>query len=300
MAEKEAHRQEGGSDAHAESVLATGLYVVATPIGHLGDFSPRAQATLRAAAVVACEDTRTSGPLLAHFGIRTPLVALHAHNERSAADRLVARMRAGDAVALVSDAGTPAISDPGALLVAMTRAAGLPVFSVPGPSAVIAALSIAGLSGTSFAFAGFLPVKPTARRKLINAWATSGQPIVFYEAPHRLAQTLADLDAVLGGARRVFIARELTKRFEASLWLPLAECAAWLARDAHHSRGELVLILEAAPPEREESHWPQGEAILDALLEELPASQAARLAARISGAPRQALYQRALARKGAP
>jgi 16S rRNA (cytidine1402-2'-O)-methyltransferase len=269
------------------------LYVVATPIGNLADASPRALEVLRQADLVACEDTRTTRTLLARHGIERTTLALHAHNERAASAKLLAALREGSSVALVTDAGTPGISDPGALLVEAAHLAGLSVVPVPGPNAAVAAYSAAGFAADRFLFVGFLPAKPAARRKALAA-LDMPWPVIFYEAPHRVLETVEDLAARYGGERELVIARELTKKFEEVARLPLAQAAAWLSAGAHRQQGEFVLVLGAgtvAAPGRDE-----GERVLDILLASLPASEAAKLAARITGAPRNALYKLALER----
>ena len=273
------------------------LYVVATPIGNLRDLSPHALDVLKSADWVAAEDTRTSQGLLAAHGIQSRMVALHEHNEAAGAARLVAELQAGRSVAYVSDAGTPGISDPGAKLVAAARAAGLPVSPVPGPSAVAAALSVAGLEG-AWLFAGFLPAKPAARRKALESLADLPYALVFYEAPHRIEACVADLAEVLGGERRVLFARELTKRFEQLHQCSLAEAGAWLAADENHRRGEFVLVLDPPPPAPADDN-PEARRVLEILLEELPVKQAAHLAARLTGARKNALYDLALTLKQA-
>jgi len=266
------------------------LLVIATPIGNLADLSPRALEALRAADLVACEDTRTTRTLLGHHGITARTVALHEHNERAASAKLISVLLQGKTVALVSDAGTPGLSDPGALLVEAAHRAGVRVSPLPGPSAAAAALSASGFAGERFLFAGFLPAAPAARRKALEALELPW-PVVLYEAPHRIAETLDDLRARFGDEREVLIARELTKLFEEVVRLRLADAPAWLAGSAHRQKGEFVLVVApggaaapAADPER----------ILKTLLEALAPSEAARLAARITGAPRNALYRRAL------
>ena len=269
------------------------LYVVATPIGNLADASPRALEVLRQADLVACEDTRTTRTLLARNGIERATLALHAHNERAATAKLLAALREGCSVALVTDAGTPGISDPGALLVEGAHREGLRVVPVPGPSAAVAAFSAAGFAAGRFLFVGFLPAKPAARRKVLAALDLPW-PLILYEAPHRVLETVADLAARFGGEREIVIARELTKKFEEVARLPLARAVAWLQAGAHRKQGEFVLVLGAgavAAPDLDE-----GARVLGVLLESLPASEAARLAARITGAPRNALYKRALER----
>lgn len=266
---------------------------MATPIGNLGDVTSRALDTLRRAHVVAAEDTRNTRALLAHFGIATKLAALHEHNERSAARQVVEWIGQGRAVALVSDAGTPGVSDPGAAVVAAVRAAGHRVVPVPGASALTAALSASGIAFDGVVFAGFLPAKGGERRAKLEALAASPWAIALFEAPHRIAQTLADLHAALG-ERDVVIARELTKRFEAIAHVPLAEAARWIEADADRSRGEFVLVIEGRPPPRGDDPLQ----VLDTLLEELPVKQAVALAVKLTGAPRNELYAAALARKG--
>ncbi|MDP2792746.1 MAG: 16S rRNA (cytidine(1402)-2'-O)-methyltransferase [Sulfurisoma sp.] len=272
------------------------LYVVATPIGNLGDISQRALETLRAADAIACEDTRHTRHLLDHFGIRAPAFALHQHNEREAAEKVIALLAAGKRVALVSDAGTPGISDPGAKAVAAVRAAGYPVVPLPGPSAASVALSAAGLADERFLFAGFLPAKVGARGTAIAELAVVPAALVFYEAPHRVEETVADLAARLEPARTLVIARELTKHFEQIAVMPLPEGPAWLAADANRRRGEFVLIVSGPPPR--EGLDAETERVLKALLAELPTKQAAKLAAEITDQPKNALYQRALEIKG--
>lgn len=269
------------------------LYIVATPIGNLADASPRALDTLRQADLVACEDTRTTRTLLARHGIERATLALHAHNERAAGAKLLAELLAGKSVALVTDAGTPGVSDPGALLVEAAHRAGIRVVPLPGANAAITAYSAAGFAANRFLFAGFLPPKAAARRKALEALDLPW-PVIFYEAPHRVQEMIEDLAARFGGAREVVIARELTKKFEEVARLPLAEAAAWLQAHAHRQQGEFALVLGPGAPSG--SELADGERVLELLLEALPASDAARLAARISGAPRNALYKMALAR----
>lgn len=270
------------------------LYVVATPIGNLRDITLRALDVLKSVDLVAAEDTRVSRGLLAAYGIQARLVALHEHNERQVTHRLLAELRSGRSAALVSDAGTPAVSDPGAHLVRSLRDAGIPVVPVPGPSAVTTAFSAAGLAAPHWLFYGFLPAKAKARREALRDLKDAPWHLVFYEAPHRVAECVADMAAVLGAGRELTVARELTKRFEQVHTLPLGEAAAWLAADADRSRGEFVLIVSGAgqTPGCEEG---EARRILDALLEELPASQAARLAARLTGRSRGELYEWAVA-----
>lgn len=269
------------------------LYVVATPIGNLADASPRALEVLRQSDLVACEDTRTTRTLLARHGIQRTTLALHAHNERAATAKLLAALRQGSSVALVTDAGTPGISDPGALLVEAALREGLRVVPVPGPNAAVAAYSAAGFTADRFLFVGFLPAKPAARRKAL-AELDLPWPVILYEAPHRVLATIEDLAARFGGEREIVIARELTKKFEEVARLPLAQAAAWLQAGTHRQQGEFVLVLGAGATPA--PGLDEGERVLGVLLESLPASEAAKLAARITGAPRNALYKLALAR----
>jgi 16S rRNA (cytidine1402-2'-O)-methyltransferase len=273
-------------------VMENALYVVATPIGNLGDISLRALETLRGADLVACEDTRHARHLLDHHGIKVPTLALHQHNENAAADKLIHFLGEGKAVALVSDAGTPGVSDPGARAVAAVRAAGFRVIPLPGPNAAIAALSAAGLTDPHFLFAGFLPAKVGARRTAIQALAGVDAALVFYEAPHRVTETVGELVELLEPQREIVIARELTKLFEQIVRMPLVEAPAWLAADANRQRGEFVLVVSGPPPRA--GMDAETERVLNALLAELPVKQAAKLAAEITGQPKNALYARAL------
>lgn len=265
------------------------LYVVATPLGNLRDITLHALDVLKSVDLIAAEDTRVTQKLLSAYGLQARLTPLHEHNERLAGPKLVAQLRGGASMALVSDAGTPAISDPGALLVQAARAAGITVVAVPGPSAVATALSAAGLDAPHWLFYGFLPAKAKARRQALEELRTVSWPMLFYEAPHRIADTLEDLALAFGPDRVVTIARELTKRFEQVHTLPLAAAAAWLAEDEHRSRGEFVLIVAGRqrPTVADEA---EGRRVLGILLADLPASQAARLAARITGCDRATLY----------
>jgi 16S rRNA (cytidine1402-2'-O)-methyltransferase len=267
------------------------LYVVATPIGNLADASARAIETLRAVTLVACEDTRTSRTLLAHYGIAARTVALHEHNERAAAAKLLDMLHAGKDVALVSDAGTPALADPGAWLVAQAHRAGIPVRPIPGPNAAAAAVSAAGFAASRFLFAGFLPASAAARRKALAALDVPF-PIVFYEAPHRVRDTLADLARQFGAEREIVIARELTKKFEEVARLRLGEAHAWLDARPGREQGEFVLVL--APGEERTSSALDAERVLQVLLEALAPSEAAKLAARITGLPKSELYRKSL------
>jgi 16S rRNA (cytidine1402-2'-O)-methyltransferase len=275
----------------AKAALDPGLYVVATPIGNLGDITHRAVETLRDADIVAAEDTRTTRGLLTHFGISTQLVALHAHNERRAAGDVVRWIEEGKTVALVTDAGTPAVSDPGTVVVAAVRAAGHRVIPIPGASALTAALSASGIDFEGVVFAGFLAVKGRERREKLQALALGPWAIVLFEAPHRIADTLADLHAALGD-RDVVIARELTKRFETIARMPLSEAAAWVLADDDRRRGEFALVIAGRPVEPSSAADPR--AVLQTLLAELPVKQAVTLAMKLTGAKRNDLYALAL------
>lgn len=265
------------------------LWVVATPIGHREDLSARAIETLRAVHVVAAEDTRHSRPLLVHHGIDTPLMALHEHNERDAVDAIIRRLAAGESVALISDAGTPLISDPGFRLVRAARAAGIRCVPVPGPCAAIAALSVAGLPSDRFVFEGFLPPKSAARRSRLQQLADESRTVIFYESSHRVAESLADMRDIFGAQREAVLARELTKLFETVLGEPLAELAARVLADPDQQRGECVLLV-AGRGEEADAKLVEGRRIFAILRDELPPAKAAKLAAAISGAPRKALY----------
>ena len=276
------------------------LYVVATPIGNLADITLRAIHVLALVDAVACEDTRHSAPLLRQLGIEgKPLLALHAHNEREAAAGVLLRLARGERVAYISDAGTPAISDPGAALVAAARAGGYRVVPIPGASSAIAALSVAGDAiGGPFTFVGFLPARGGERAVAVRQLAASAQTQVLFEAPHRvdaLAATLAEAC----GARPLTVCRELTKQFETVHTLPANELPAWLAADANRSRGEFVLVLQALASVADDAASASHDAALRTLLAALPLKQAVALAAELTGAPRNALYERALALKHA-
>lgn len=274
------------------------LYVVATPIGNLEDISARALRVLREVALVAAEDTRHSSRLLAHFGIQTPLAACHEHNERDEGSRFIGRLQAGDNVALISDAGTPLISDPGYHLVRQARAVGIAVVPVPGACALIAALSAAGLPSDRFIFEGFLPAKTAARRARLEALKEEQRTLIFYEAPHRILESLCDFELVFGGARVAVLGRELTKTFETLKGLPLAELKAWVEADSNQQRGECVLLLEGwQPPQGESAVSAEALRVLDLLLAEMPLKRAAAIAADITGVRKNLLYQAALERK---
>lgn len=271
------------------------LYVVATPIGNLDDISARMLKTLQSVALIAAEDTRHSARLMQHFGINTPLIACHDHNERDQGLRLVERLLAGEHIALISDAGTPLISDPGFHLVRAARAAGVPVVPVPGPCALVAALSAAGLPSDRFVFEGFLPARSSGRRQQLEALREETRTLIFYEAPHRLLESLCDMQTVFGDERVVVLARELTKTFETIKGAPLAELCAWVEADSNQQRGECVLLVEGwSAPEGEDSLSTEVLRILQLLLAELPLKRAAALAAEITGVRKNLLYQEAL------
>jgi 16S rRNA (cytidine1402-2'-O)-methyltransferase len=269
------------------------LFVVATPIGNLADASPRSLQVLRDADLIACEDTRTTRTLLARHGITTPTVAVHEHNERAAAAKLMDVLRAGKSVALVSDAGTPGLSDPGALLVEQAHRAGIRVSPVPGPNAAAAAFSAAGFAADRFLFAGFLPAARGARRKALQELQLPC-PLILYEAPHRVLDTVEDLVEQFGAQREIVIGRELTKKFEEMARMPLGDVRGWLLADPQRVQGEFVLVLAAG--EAKPAAQADAERTLEALLETMAPSEAARLAARITGLPRRLLYRKALER----
>lgn len=287
------------SQSAVTSVQPGTLYVVATPIGNLDDISARALRILREVALIAAEDTRHSARLLQHFGIPTPLAACHEHNERDQGGRFLARLQAGEDVALISDAGTPLISDPGYHLVRQVRAAGIPVVPVPGACALIAALSAAGLPSDRFIFEGFLPAKAAGRRARLEQVREEPRTLIFYEAPHRILESLQDMRDVFGGERPALLARELTKTFETLQGLPLAELCQWVAADSNQQRGECVVLVAGwQAPEGEEAVSAEALRVLDLLMAEMPLKRAAALAAEITGVRKNLLYQVALERKG--
>ena len=267
------------------------LWIVATPIGNLDDLSARAQAILRQVDLIAAEDTRHSAALLQHCGIATRRVALHEHNEREASIELVQRMRDGAQIALVSDAGTPLVSDPGFRLVRAARAAGIAVSPVPGACAAIAALSVAGLPSDRFVFEGFLPAKSAARRAHLQALRGETRTLIFYESSHRVVEALEDLAAVFGESRQAVVARELTKLFETVLDDSLAGLVARVKADANQQRGEFVILVAGAGDEAAAARLAEGRRVFELLRKDLPPGRAAKLAAEITGAPRNALYR---------
>ncbi|ERO63924.1 16S rRNA methyltransferase [Pseudomonas piscis] len=269
--------------------------MVATPIGNLDDVSARALKLLREVSLIAAEDTRHSQRLMQHFGISTPLAACHEHNERDEGSRFITRLLAGDDVALISDAGTPLISDPGYHLVRQARAAGINVVPVPGPCALIAALSAAGLPSDRFIFEGFLPAKASGRRARLEQVREEPRTLIFYEAPHRILECLQDMEAVFGGDRPALLARELTKTFETLKGLPLVELRQFVESDSNQQRGECVVLVAGwTAPQGDEAISSETMRILDLLLKEMPLKRAAALAAEITGERKNVLYQLAL------
>jgi 16S rRNA (cytidine1402-2'-O)-methyltransferase len=268
------------------------LWIVATPIGNLDDIAPRAVAVLNGVAAIACEDTRHSRVLMTRIGVTTPLLAYHEHNERELAPKLVERLAGGESLALVSDAGTPLINDPGFRLVRAARERGIAVSTVPGPCAAIAALSISGLPCEAFVFEGFLPSKAAARRERLSALATEPRTLVFYEAKHRILDTLADMIQAFGGARQAALARELTKAHETVLVGSLSGLSERVGADPDQQRGEFVLLVSGADEDATGARQREGERVYELLARELPPGRAASLAAAITGAARNMLYRR--------
>jgi 16S rRNA (cytidine1402-2'-O)-methyltransferase len=269
------------------------LYVVATPIGNLGDLTPRAREVLASVALIAAEDTRHTRQLLQTCGIGTALTSLHEHNEQHKSAELVARLAQGESIALVSDAGTPLVSDPGFDLVAAARRQGIAVVAIPGACAAIAALCVAGLPTDRFVFEGFLPAKTAARGERLRQLASEERTLIFYEAPHRLAEVLRDMAQTLGAERRASISRELTKRFETTYGGTLEQLSAAAERDSDMARGEIVIVVSGAPAAGASLEL-NVDTLLRALLQDLPPSQAARIAAHLTGAKRSDLYEAAL------
>lgn len=275
---------------------ASTLYVLATPIGNVCDISLRALHVLSIVDAIACEDTRNSAHLLNRYGLSKPLLAAHEHNEREVAEKIIARLQSGERIALVSDAGTPAVSDPGARVVDAVLRAGLRALPLPGPSAAITALSVSGLVNDQFQFIGFLPSKARQREIVLDGLVNVAATLVLYEAPHRIVDTVDALLRAFGPARQIVLARELTKLFENVHRCALGDAPAWLATDTNRQKGEFVLLIEAAPVAFNDSA--EGERVLRILLEELSIKQASALAAQITGQKKNALYERALALKG--
>jgi len=273
------------------------LYIVATPIGNLADMVPRAVEVLQCADLVAAEDTRHSQRLFSHFNIDTPLVAYHDHSDDKRTGQILRRLEQGQTVALISDAGTPLISDPGYRLVREARVRGIRVVPIPGPCAFVAALSAAGLPSDRFSFEGFLPAKSGARERALRELAGDSRTLVFYEAPHRVADTLDAMGAVFGGDREAVIARELTKAFETFHLASLAELAAWVRADSNQQRGEIVLLVRGAERRQDTGMNPEAERVMKLLLAELPPRKAAALAAEITGVNKKTLYNWSLEQK---
>lgn len=272
------------------------LYIVATPIGNLGDMSPRAVEVLQQATAIAAEDTRHSAGLLRHYAINTPMFALHEHNERQKSTALLERLSAGESIALISDAGTPLISDPGYVVVREAQRAGIRVVPIPGPSALITALSASGLPTDRFCFEGFLPAKGGARRKRLESLREEERTMAFYESPHRIVDSLTDMAAVFGAEREVVLARELTKTFETIRHASLGELLDWIQEDSNQQRGEFVVLLHGTSVVDTDLDA-EASRIARLLAEELPLKQAAALAARITGEKKNALYQYLLTQK---
>lgn len=270
------------------------LYVVATPIGNLQDISLRALEVLKTVDAIAAEDTRHTSHLLSHFAIQKKLIAVHEHNEQKSAQVLLERLQAGESIALVTDAGTPGISDPGAIVVDVLREAGVNVVPVPGASAVIAALSASGITANGFMFHGFLPASGSQRRKTLEGLKVYASTLVFYEAPHRIIECVEDLATVLGGERRITIARELTKTFETFHRCTLQDAKMWLESDPNQQRGEFVLLVEAPALVEQADISEDAERILRLLLADLPLKQAVKLATEITGVKKNILYEFAL------
>ncbi|MFZ6733036.1 16S rRNA (cytidine(1402)-2'-O)-methyltransferase [Undibacterium sp. Ji42W] len=275
---------------------AATLYVVATPIGNVADISLRALHLLSLADAIACEDTRNTAQLLSRYGISKPLIAAHQHNEREVAEKIVTRLQAGERIALVSDAGTPGVSDPGAKIVDAVKLAGLPVTPLPGASAAISALSASGLIHDRFYFVGFLPAKAGQRDSILREVQAIPASLIFYEAPHRIIEAVAAMRAIFGDTRRIVLAREVSKLFEEIHRCSLAEAESWLAADSHREKGEYVILIEAAPAAADEQEL-EARRVLQILLGECSVKQAAGLAAQLTGQKKNALYQMALEMK---
>ncbi len=270
------------------------LYVVATPIGNLGDITLRALAVLKSVDAIAAEDTRHTSGLLSHFGISKKLIAVHEHNEQQSAEKLLLQLKNGENIALVTDAGTPGISDPGAVVVNVVRKAGVQVVPIPGVSAVIAALSASGITQNGFYFHGFLPASGAARRKVLDSLKSQTVTLVFYEAPHRIVESIEDIAKVLGEDRQITFARELTKTFETIYTCAVSLASAWLQADLNQQRGEFVLLVEAALIVESQEISEEAQRVLKCLLAELPLKQAVTLATEITNLKKNDLYEFAL------
>ncbi|WP_339898758.1 16S rRNA (cytidine(1402)-2'-O)-methyltransferase [uncultured Gilvimarinus sp.] len=272
------------------------LYVVATPIGNLGDMVPRAVQVLQSVALIACEDTRHSARLLEHFAITGRCIAYHDHSDDKRTEQILTQLLAGEEVALISDAGTPLVSDPGYRLVRAARQAGVRVVPIPGPCAFVAALSAAGLPSNRFTFEGFLPAKAGARLAALEALADEARTLIFYEAPHRVLACVQDMARAFGPDRELVIAREISKTFETIYTAGASDMADWIAADSNQQRGEIVLLVHGAP-ERKAGMSAETERVMSVLLDELPVKQAAALGAKLTGAKKNELYQWALAQR---
>jgi 16S rRNA (cytidine1402-2'-O)-methyltransferase len=266
------------------------LYVVATPIGNLQDLSPRAQAILREVTLIVAEDTRHSRHLLTHFGITTSLQSLHEHNEHKVAPLLLQRLQAGDNLALISDAGTPLISDPGHYLLEMAHTQSITVVPIPGPSAIISALSVAGFPADRFVFEGFLPAKATARQQQLTYLAQEPRTLVFYEAPHRILDCIRDMKQIFGEQRLAVVIKELTKRFETIYRSTLTDLLQWLAAQPERQKGEFVIVVQGAPPPDNQTLDLNTKRIFNRLRQDLPLKQAAQLTSEITGISKNILY----------
>jgi 16S rRNA (cytidine1402-2'-O)-methyltransferase len=273
------------------------LTIVATPIGNLNDMVPRAVQTLQSVSLIACEDTRHSKKLLNHFSIDKPCIAYHDHGDRHMIEKLLLRLEKGEDIALISDAGTPLISDPGYRLVAQARSRGITVVPVPGACAAIAALSVSGLPTDSFYFGGFLPAKTGQRKTALNDLKAATETLVFYEAPHRILETIVDMAEIFGRQRQGFLAREISKTFETFLQGSLDELQQQISLDTNQQRGEIVLVI-AGEDEKSANTSVDSDKVLRLLLKELPASKAASLTAKICGVDKKAMYQAALELQG--
>jgi 16S rRNA (cytidine1402-2'-O)-methyltransferase len=282
------------TDAAIEQPARGVLYVVATPIGNLADMTQRAVEVLKSVDRIAAEDTRRTGRLLQHYAIQTPMLALHEHNERELAPELVRQIQEGQILALVSDAGTPLISDPGYRLVRLAREAGVPIVPVPGPSALITALSVSGLPTDHFVFEGFLPTRQLARKARLEALRSEPRTLIFYEASHRILDCLKDMLVAFGVERHAVLARELTKQFETIRDGTLQALLRWVSDDPNQQKGEFVILVEGEQAAEAHAVDAEAERVLNVLLEELPIKTAAKLAARITGVNKRALYERAL------
>lgn len=274
--------------------MAGTLFVVATPIGHLDDFSRRAEQTLKTSQIIAAEDTRHSNHLLSAYSINTPTTPCHDHNEGQKVPELIARMQQGEHISLISDAGTPLISDPGFRLVRAAHEAGIRVVPIPGACAAISALSASGLPSDRFSFEGFLPAKTHARKQTLEGLKKDTRTLIFYEAPHRIVDSLIDCVEVLGRERDACLAREITKTFETIKKATLGELLAFVQNDSNQERGEIVLVIGGYDAEQEVENTEATDKLLKRLLQDLPVKPAAQLAAELTGLKKNELYQRAL------